>query len=289
MKRLFSFCTMAVLVMGLSVSCKKDGGDTHTLPDPQEPGQNDPIETQPAILTPVTKTIGTSNSQGYYEALPAKYHEKTDKKYPILIYFHGSGQIGDGSATALKKVLNAGTAKVLADKKFPPNFVVGGQNLSFIVIMPQFRNEPDNDDIKQVVDYMKATYRYEPSRVYLSGSSMGARRLTEFAATYPAEITAIVPMAGALFYDLNAKAKNIADNRVAAWLFHNQNDVSISPSESINFVNAINSFSPAIPAKLTLFPHSSSAQGHDAWTIPTNPDYKENGKNIYEWMLSYKK
>lgn len=280
MNRIVSLLTIAFMVMCISVSCKKDADS----PPPEPP---EPVETQPAVLRPVTKTIG-NNVDGYYEALPAMYHQTT-KKYPLLIYFHGSGQIGGGSATDLQKLLNAGTAKVLGEKRFPPNFVVNGQNFSFIVLMPQFRGEPSNTDIKSFVDYAKANYRHDSSRVYLSGSSMGARNLTEFAATYPAEQTAIVPMAGALFYELNKKAKNIADYKVAAWLFHNENDRSISPSESLNFVNAVNSFSPAIPAKLTMFPPSDSPEGHDAWTVPTNPEYRENGKNIYEWMLQYKR
>jgi predicted peptidase len=282
MNKVVSLLTMGMLVIWLAVSCKKDA-DTAPPPD-----DNEPIETQPHVLRPVTKTIGTSNVDGYYEALPTMYHQST-RKYPLLIYFHGSGQIGDGSAAALQKVLNAGTAKVLAEKRFPPNLVVDGKNFSFIVLMPQFRGEPSNQDVKQFVDYAKANYRHDAARVYLSGSSMGARKLTEFAATYPTDQTAIVPLAGALFFELNKKAKNIADNRVAAWLFHNENDQTINVSESKNFVNAVNSFNPPIRAKLTLFPWSDSPEGHDAWTIPTNPDYRENGINIYEWMLKYKR
>jgi hypothetical protein len=37
-----------------------------------------------------------------------------------------------------------------------------------------------------------------------------------------------------------------------------------------------------IPARLTIF----QAGGHDAWTTATDPDYRERGKNIYEWMLA---
>jgi hypothetical protein len=76
---------------------------------------------------------------------------------------------------------------------------------------------------------------------------------------------------------------------VADWFFNIENDQVINVSESKNFVNAVNSFNPAIRAKLTLFPWSDSPEGHDAWTIPTNPDYRENGINIYEWMLQYKR
>jgi predicted peptidase len=283
MNKVVCLIAMAMMVMWLSVSCKKDADS----PENKPPGDNEPIETQPHILTPITKTIG-NNVDGYYEALPTRY-KQNDKKYPILIYFHGSGQIGNGDPESLKQVLKAGTAKVLAEKRFPPNINVNGENFSLIVLMPQFRGAPSNSDVKSFVDYAKANYRIDPARVYLSGSSMGARNLSEFAATFPTEQTAIVPMAGALFYDLSKKAKNLADNKVAVWVFHNENDRSISDDESINFVNAINSFNPAIRAKLTLFPPSDSPEGHDAWTTPTNPDYREGGKNIYEWMLQYKK
>ncbi len=281
MRKLLSLLTMGILVLGLAVSCKKDADSP-----PPPPEDNEPVETEPAVLRPVTANIHMG-VQGYYEALPAMYNETT-KKYPLLIYFHGSGQIGNGS-TDLPKVLTAGAAKVLAEKRFPPNFVVNGKNFSFIVLMPQFVGQPSNESVKAFVDYAKANYRYEPGRIYMSGSSMGARTLSDFASNYPVEITAIVPLAGALVYDLDKKAKNIADHKVAAWLFHNEYDERIPSSESKNFVNAINKFSPAIPARLTLFGVSDSQQQHDAWTVPTNPTYKEGGKNIYEWMLQYKK
>jgi len=280
MKRVVSLLSMALMVLSLTVSCKKDTVDT------PPPDDNEPVETEPAVLRGITKEINF-NCKGYYEALPARYNETT-KKYPIIIYFHGSGQIGNG-ASELSRVLNAGLAKVLAEKRFPANFLVNKQNFSFIVIMPQFTSPPNNGTVKSFVDYIKANYRYDPARVYLSGSSLGARTLTEFAAAYPTEQTAIVPLAGALFTDLDQKAKRIADNRVAAWLFHNELDESISSSESKNFVAAVNKFNPAIPARITIFPTSNSPQQHDAWTIPTNPDYRESGKNIYEWMLQYKR
>jgi predicted peptidase len=293
MKKLFSLVAIGMMVTWLGVACKKetDKPTPPTVPEPSTPGQpNEPVntpETSPHILKAVTKNIPNSNAMGYYVALPSRY-DQTDIKYPILIYLHGAGQIGNGS-TELHRVLNAGTAKVIADKKFPPNFQVDGQNYSFIVVMPQFRGEPSVNDVKGFVDYALANYRHDPKRVYVSGSSMGGRKTAAFACTFPTIPAAIVPMAGALFYDLEKNAKNIADNRVAAWLFHNENDVSISVDESKNFVKAVNSFNPAIKARITVFPWSDSPQGHDAWTIPTNPDYKENGVNIYEWMLQYKR
>jgi hypothetical protein len=50
-------------------------------------------------------------------------------------------------------------------------------------------------------------------------------------------------------------------------------------------VQYINENNPYIRAKLTMF----NANVHDSWTKATDPSYKENGMNIYEWMLCYKK
>ena len=59
------------------------------------------------------------------------------------------------------------------------------------------------------------------------------------------------------------------------------------PFALIGFVLGIiySSENPINPPKLTIWPSG----GHDAWTRAVNPDYKENGKNIYEWMLQYTK
>jgi len=53
-----------------------------------------------------------------------------------------------------------------------------------------------------------------------------------------------------------------------------------------HFVSLINSFSPAITAKYTEFlPYG--LWNHDAWTKATDPAFKEDGINIYAWMLPY--
>jgi len=36
---------------------------------------------------------------------------------------------------------------------------------------------------------------------------------------------------------------------------------------------------------MTLWPTG----GHDAWTQASDPEYREEGMNIYEWMLQYKR
>jgi predicted peptidase len=269
-------CVLITLmcIILLTPSCKKDN-------DP-----SDVIETQPAILTPVTATIN-GNIGGYYEALPAMYGQ-TQQKYPLLIFLHGAAQFGNGS-TDLNKVLTDGTPVLLKNKTFPPSFTVSGKKFSFIVLTPQFKGSPSYSDVRSFVDYALAKYRVDLSRLYVTGFSLGGRLTAEFGATDAKLPAAIVTMAGAYDYNLPASVKGIADNKLPVWSFHNEDDQAYSSKESKDFVAAINSYKPVTTAKLTIFPTSTVYLHHDCWTRVTDPAYKENGVNMYEWMLGYKR
>ncbi len=242
---------------------------------------NDIVETRPAILKGVTTSV-TANIHGYYRALPARY-DSTTKKYPLLIVMHGKGEIGNGS-TGLSLVLKNGTAALLKAGKFPPNFVVNGQNFSFIVVMPQLSRWPTADDVNGMINFAKSKYRVDTSRIYVSGLSMGGGGTWLFAEKYPSRAAAIVTMAGAQqIYD---KAANLmATTNLPIWAFHNTSDPTVPSVYSKKNVTMVNSHTPATKARLTLW----TAAVHDCWTKASNPTYKENNLNIYQWMLQYKR
>jgi predicted peptidase len=80
----------------------------------------------------------TNNIAGYYESLPVDYYSNPTKKYPLLIFFHGSGELGNGT-TDISKLASTGLPKLIKDGGFPTSFNVGGENFSFIVISPQMK------------------------------------------------------------------------------------------------------------------------------------------------------
>ncbi len=67
-------------------------GTIDTIPD--EPI----VHTQKAVHFNVNENIG-----GFYEALPPDYNSSTNK-YPLLLFLHGGGELGDG-VNDLSKVL----------------------------------------------------------------------------------------------------------------------------------------------------------------------------------------
>ncbi|MEJ7768582.1 MAG: hypothetical protein WKF89_12270 [Chitinophagaceae bacterium] len=269
---------LVFLFLTAFVSCKKN--DTF-IPLKKVVAYNDIIETLP----PVLKAVKTSISDvigGFYSALPYRYYE-TNKNYPLLIFVHGGGQIGNGNID-LPLVLNDGVPRLLAAKTFPPNFQVDGKNYSFIILAPQFKRYPSNEEVNVFIKYAKKFFRVDTTRIYMSGLSMGGIITSDIGAQHTLSLAAIVPMAGVFSgSDINSKCQRIATGNLPVWAFHNSKDPSIDPKNSQNFVEGINIFSPAIAARLTMF----DTYGHDAWTQAIDPAYKENGINIYEWMLQY--
>jgi predicted peptidase len=270
-----SLCVAAIVLAG----CKKDNSSAS---DVANKANNTP-ETAPAIQTAVAANVSPQIG-GFYKALPARY-DSTTKKYPLLVFLHGIGELGNGT-TDLSKVLVNAVPKLLNQKNFPPQFTVSGANYSFIVINPQFKAWPAATDVNAMIDYAIAHYRVDTSRIYVAGLSMGGGNTWDYGVAYPNRVAAIVPISGASWPSL-AQMGNIAKANLPVWAFHNSDDGTVGVNTTITNVANINSYNPAIIAMKTIWPTG----GHDAWTKATNPATKEcsNGMNMYEWMLQYKR
>jgi predicted peptidase len=266
--RLFAVLASILLI----TACKKEV-------DQVKATDNTP-ETLPAVQTAVSLNVD-NNIGGFYKALPARY-DSTDKKYPLLIFIHGIGELGNGT-TDLSKVLANAVPKLLSQKKFPPQFSVGGQNYSFIVISPQFKAWPQPSDINDMVNWAVKNLRIDSSRIYVAGLSMGGGSTWDYGIAYANRIAAMVPICGASWPSKD-QCGNIAKANLPVWAFHNQDDGTVGVDATVTTVNNINSFNPPTPAKKTIWPSG----GHDAWSKASSPDTKEcEGKNMYEWMLQY--
>jgi predicted peptidase len=257
-------------------ACRKD------KPVIEQPKKAEFFETEPPVLTPV-KEIINSTIGGFYSAVPVHYNDNS-KKYPLLISIHGGGQFGNG-AIDLPFLLNDGVPELLSEKRFPPNFRVDSQNFSFIVLAPQCSRYPATSEIWSFIDYAFQHYRIDSSRIYITGLSIGGTVAADLAAEYTSSIAAIVPMSGVSSTDSSVyqKCSNIVKGNLPVWIFQNTDDPLIGSFPAKTYFSILNSFNPTVPEKLTLF----SSPVHDAWTRATDPAYKENGKNIYEWMLQF--
>ena len=241
---------------------------------------NDKPETAPAVQTAVTAGV-SARIAGFYKALPARY-DSTTKKYPLLIFLHGVGELGNGT-TDLPRLLSNAVPKLLNQKSFPAQFTVNGTSYSFIVINPQFKEWPQPADVNAMVDYAINHYRVDESRIYVAGLSMGGGVTWDYAVAYASRIAAVVPICGASWIAKD-KMSTVVSAKLPVWAFHNNDDGTVAVATTTNNVDNINSYNPAVPAKKTIW----ATGGHDAWTKATNPATREcDGKNMFEWMLQF--
>ncbi len=281
---------IALLVTG---ACQKDGITPPAKPGPATAASQQAaikmsttvVETAPPVQTPQYHSID-GNIGGFYQSLPAKYYSTT-QHYPLMIFCHGMGELGNGSSSQLPYVLRNGPPKLINNKTFPASFSVNGKTFSFIVLSPQFRNWPQPGDIQATIQYAISHYRIDTTRIYLTGLSMGGGVVWQYPAAgvnYARRLAAILPVAGASYPEPN-KAAPIAATDLATWALQNQNDPTVPSFYSVDYVKYINAFKPTPNplAILTLFP----ASGHDSWDEAYNPNYKLNNLNVYQWMLQY--
>src|SRR5215212_8444541 len=181
------------------------------------------------VQTPRYNTVVNANCHGFYEYLPQGYNPATTETYPLIIFAHGAGETGDGSAAQLPRVLTHGVPKLINLGQFPTSFTVGGQTHRFIVISPQFIGWPAPADMNAVLDYAVAHYKVNINRVYVTGLSMGGGATWEFAghlSVYANRIAAIVPVCGASWPEPQ-RAYVIAAANVRVWATHNNGDPTV--------------------------------------------------------------
>ena len=144
-----------------------------------------------------------------------------------------------------------------------------------------------------MISYLISNYKVNINRIYLTGLSMGGGVIWEYCgnnSNYANRITAIVPICGASYPDY-WRGRTIAAGNIAVWATHNSGDGTSPVSYTDGYVTNINASPlPVAPqstplAKKTIF----SVGGHDAWTATYNLNFREDGKNVYEWMLQFQK
>ena len=230
------------------------------------------------------QTTINSNIGGYYEYLPVGYDGA--KKYPIIIFLHGYGELGNGKSQ-LNRLTTVGLPLLISNGGFPSSVNVSGQNYSFIVIAPQFINWPSANDVDNMITYALSNYSVDQSRIYLTGLSMGGGGTWDHAGSSVARasrLAAILPICGASTPNVPAQ-QNIATAKLPVLATHNMDDGVVTVNNTIGYVDGINSLGANPAAIKVLWP----TVGHNAWTGTYDPTLKfVNGTmNVYEWMLQY--
>ena len=234
--------------------------------------------------------IATSrDNPGYYEWLPEGYKATGTQHWPLLIFFNGSGDFGNGDSAQLVYVLKNGPGRLMKEGQWPDSFTVKSKTFRFIVILPEFDSVPTLSELDSVVNYSLAHYNADTNRVYLTGLSSGGNAVWYYASASEQRarrLAAIMPISAGTLWTGEAGAQVMASAHIAIFAAANQYDSTIPSTATIQAIGLINSIIPSIVPKAldTIY----DATGHDAWTETYDPAMDlHNGLNAYQWMLQY--
>lgn len=234
--------------------------------------------------------IATSpDNPGFYEWLPEGYKATGSQHWPLLIFFNGSGDFGNGDSAELVYVLKNGPGRLMKEGQWPDSFTVRGKTFRFIVILPEFDSVPTLPELDSVVNYSLKHYNADTNRVYMTGLSSGGNAVWYYASASvqrARRLAAIVPISAGTLWTGEAGAQVMASARLAIFAAANQYDSTIPSTATVQAIGLINSIVPSIVPKAldTIY----DATGHDAWTETYDPEMNlHDGLNAYQWMLQY--
>ncbi len=183
-----------------------------------------------------------------YRLLSPDYN--TSRKYPLVIFLHGSGERGKDNDAQLKwGVMNFATDQMMV---LHPAIVVAPQ-------CPEKQDWTKSMDILyQLIQKLLKDSPVDVSRIYITGISMGGFGTFEAISRYPDLFAAAVPVCGG--GDLK-KAPLFA--HMPMWIFAGAEDPAVNPQLSFSMVDAI-----------------TKAGGHPGFT-----QYPEVGH--FSWLAAY--
>lgn len=200
---------------------------------------------------------------------PKGYDAQGTKKWPLILFLHGSGERG----TNVQIVAKHGIPKIVANK---PDF-------PFITVSPQC---PDgvwwsSEALIALLDDVIAHNAVDTNRIYLTGLSMGGFATWTLGTCHPERFAAIAPVCGAGqiidFYTTEENPEKLkALKTLGVWAFHGDKDSSVPIEETVRMVRFYQNYG-CQDVKLTVYPDT----GHDCWTATyDNP-------RLYEWFLQH--
>ncbi len=164
----------------------------------------------------------------------------------------------------------------------PPKIAKKHGGFPFLIVSPHCpRGEHwSNEALLPLLDEVVERYPVDPSRVYVTGLSMGGYGAWHLATACPERFAAIAPICGGgdISPILLAEPRKLGALRsLPVWAFHGAHDDVVPLSESQRMVAAMREIGNE--ARLTIYPDAK----HDSWTETyDNPA-------LYEWFLKQRR
>lgn len=231
----------------------------------------------------VPKTLRAANGEqiAFYEHAPALADGT-----PIIIFFHGRVETGDGTVNTLGKLKIYGPVKHIEENKF---------NYPFIVLSPQLHSKYQNSEwpLWYATEMIKHARSLGTGKIFVTGLSLGGGLVWNVLDddSLCKQIAGAAPVCGTATF---STVEFIHKYKIPVWGFHGFNDTTIGCG---NTISAIDRIGPEL-GKYTIY----SNTGHNAWdysytltnetyTVKSYPHYPikdtsyTHKPNLWEWFL----
>ncbi len=217
------------------------------------------------LLSRTVKVGATSYTYEVY--VPAELQGK--QNLPVILFLHGIGQRGSGGFLAVDGVKGAMLRHYL--EKVPA-----------IILLPQCRkgsywSDPVMDQmVTGAISQTVSEFHADPSRLYLTGVSMGGYGAWHLASEHPGKFAAVVSICGGSpVYEgerFNSIARRVG--RTPVWVFHGADDRVVPVTESRQMVEALKANQGNVRY------NEYEGVGHNVWLKVLTE------RELLPWMLS---
>jgi len=209
---------------------------------------------------------------------PKNYDPK--QRYPLVVFLHGAGERGSDNTIQLVH----GMADFASDQIMEsyPAFVIAPQcpdNLQWVEVpwtldehqMPKEPSTPLRQTL-ELVTALQKEFSIDPTRLYITGLSMGGFGVWDAIQRHPDLFAAAAPICSGGDATL---AKRIKD--VQVWAFHGDADGVVKVRRSRDMIAALKAAGGS--PKYMEYP----GVGHDSWTAT----YRD--PELYKWLFAQKR
>jgi len=226
------------------------------------PGISDMLVAQSTARFSYEKYTNGSGDTLIYRMLFPDYD--TLRKYPLVIFLHGSGERGNNNESQLKwGVLNFATDEAMVRH---PAFVIAPQcpenqewasfaenNNSREMHLLPVPSKP-MEQVMELIHELIKKFPVDTNRIYITGLSMGGFGTWDAISRYPRLFAAAVPVCGG-----GDTSKAASVEHIPIWIFHGSEDAGVNFRYSLDMITALTK--AGANAGFTLYP----GVGHFSW------------------------
>ena len=229
------------------------------------------------MLKPAVYT--NADEMAFSYRLAAPQFPEAGKKYPLILFLHGSGECGTDNQRQIKVGVPALISTLLKREKPEP----------FILVVPQCQGgnwwvkklamqadyaasqepAPSMEVVLEIVRHLVETRQADPDRLYITGLSLGGFGTWDAIQREPDLFAAAVPICG------GGDIRRVRDiKKLPVWVFHGDADKNVNVDCSRRMANALKLIGNR-KARYTEYPGVE----HNSW------DRAYGDKEMIEWLF----